>query len=343
MRKSGFWASLIVASLAAGLSPVYAESTEFTADVTDVVCSSDGQEDSTSENDEMLSDGIDMPEGEIIEDNTNTEASQIVEEGENLQGSPEMNSGNDLFIEEEAEEVVNAADNGITVNSEDVSLYYLGGYYTDYIKSIPDDLPVSFQIKVYGTDKIPQYVASGSGVEVDENGLITLSSASNIYHEPTGYIKVKIDGNLAARIAVHQISYESYYAKSKVNEDINRLGIKNLSNDYDKVEAICKYISTTYNYDAHYASMTGEVITGGADCWGNSDLVQYMCEQCGIPAHIRNANFEPGAGAGHENDIVKIGSDYYIVDCGYTGNAPRYYVFAKSNDDFEYKILVDRK
>ena len=71
MRKSGFWASLIVASLAAGLSPVYAESTEFTADVTDVVCSSDGQEDSTSENDEMLSDGIDMPEGEIIEDNTN--------------------------------------------------------------------------------------------------------------------------------------------------------------------------------------------------------------------------------------------------------------------------------
>lgn len=245
-----------------------------------------------------------------------------------------------LFEETAFEEPVALA-SGITVNAEEITLYYLSGNYPNYISSIPDGLPTSFQIEVSGTDKTPTFARTGSGIRVDENGLITLASESNIYHESPGTVKVKIDGELVAKITVHQVSYESYYAEQKVNADMERLGIMNLAGNYDKVKAICEYISTTYNYSGYYASMTGEVITGGADCWGNSALVSYMCGQCGIPAYIRNANFEPGAGAGHENNIVKIDEDYYIVDCGYTGTAPRHYDFYKAGSDFEYFVNSD--
>lgn len=241
-----------------------------------------------------------------------------------------------IITEETAdEEVLCAAASGITVNAEEITLYYLSGYYPEYISSMPDDLPTSFQIKVSGTDKTPTFTGASSGIEVDNSGLITLSTG-NVYHESPGEVKVRIDGELVARIIVNQLSYERYFAEQKVNSDMERLGIRDLGSDYEKVRAICEYISSTYNYSPNSASMTGEVITGGGDCWANSALVSYMCQQCGIPVWTRNANFEPGAGAGHENNIVKIGEDYYIVDCGYTGNAPRHYDFAKASGDFEY-------
>ena len=247
----------------------------------------------------------------------------------------------EIVSEECEEEESCAAEGEIHVNAGEVTLYYLSRYYPDYISSMPDDFPSTFQIEVSGTDKTPVFAASGGGMNVDENGLISLVHGHGIVHDNTGTVKVKIDGTVVARVTVNIIAYEKYFAQQKVNADIDRLGIRNLASDYDKVRAICDYISTTYNYSAKSCSMTGEVITGGADCWGNSDLVCYMCEQCGVPSAIRNANFIPGAGAGHENNIIRIGNDYYIVDCGYTGSAPRHYDFYKVSDDFEYSWNKD--
>ena len=292
----------------------------------------------SSDETESLSEGA---FNEMIVETDETENLQLPDDGILSAAEEEvLELENYVTVSEDSEdETLYAAGDDVFVNAESVTLYYLSGYYPDHISSIPEDIPTSFQIEVSGTDKKPVFESSGGYTKVDENGLITLSDGHGSRNTP-GEVRIKIDGRTVARITVDLACYEQYIAEQKVNADIERLGINNLDNDYDKVKAICEYISTTYSYSAKTSSMTGEVITGGADCWGNSDLVWYMCDQCNIPAYTRDASFEY-AGSSHENNIVKIGEYYYIVDCGFTGNAPRHYDFYKAHSDFDYSWNSD--
>ena len=311
------------------------EETVLTAESENISITDSMEEMALCEETEMLdeADSSDM----VFAENDDLENYEIIPDGIAAETEQEEIDPEDsaIITEDYGQEYLSAAEDAITVNADEVTLYYLSGYYPDYISSIPENIPTSYQIEVSGTVSTPVFKAVGSVAKVDDNGLITLPEGHG-YRNTPGEVKVIIDGETVASIKVNPACYEQYYAEQKVNADIEKLGIKNLDNDYDKVKSICEYISSTYNYSTKSSSMTGEVITGGATCIGNSDLVCYMCDQCGIPSSIRNANFAPGAGAGHENNIIKIGEDYYIVDCGYTGNAPRYYDFYVVPSKYEY-------
>ena len=41
------------------------------------------------------------------------------------------------------------------------------------------------------------------------------------------------------------------------------------------------------------------------------------------------------------NSVVIIDGERYLVDCGYTGNAPRHYELSKMDYDYSYEILND--
>ncbi len=292
---------------------------------------------------EIIPDGItaEAEDSEIMPDGMATETeteSELPDPEEPVTISEDAEDDTDA--QDSEGEILCAADSGITINAEEVTLYYLRGNYTEYISSIPEDMPTSFQINVSGANKKERFVRRSGDISVDDSGFVTILPGSGS-RSSSGEIEVTVDGETIATVKVNLVSYERYYVEQIVNADIERLGIRNLNSDYEKVSAICNYVSKTYNYSPKSSSMMGEVLTGGADCIGNSDLVCYMCEQCGIPAHIRNANFVPGAGAGHENNIVKIDGEYYIVDCGYTGDAPRSYQFYKVSNDFEYSMNSD--
>lgn len=57
--------------------------------------------------------------------------------------------------------------------------------------------------------------------------------------------------------------------------------------------------------------------------------------------YARYAANDPGAGSGHRNSVVIIDGERYLVDCGYTGNAPRHYELSKMDYDYSYEILND--
>ena len=83
------------------------------------------------------------------------------------------------------------------------------------------------------------------------------------------------------------------------------------------------------------------MLDGGGDCWANTSAVNYMCEKLGLTVYARYAANDPGAGSGHRNSVVIIDGERYLVDCGYTGNAPRHYELSKMDYDYSYEILND--
>ena len=224
---------------------------------------------------EIIPDGItaEAEDSEIMPDGMATETeteSELPDPEEPVTISEDAEDDTDA--QDSEGEILCAADSGITINAEEVTLYYLRGNYTEYISSIPEDMPTSFQINVSGANKKERFVRRSGDISVDDSGFVTILPGSGS-RSSSGEIEVTVDGETIATVKVNLVSYERYYVEQIVNADIERLGIRNLNSDYEKVSAICNYVSKTYNYSPKSSSMMGEVLTGGADCIGNSDLV----------------------------------------------------------------------
>ena len=83
------------------------------------------------------------------------------------------------------------------------------------------------------------------------------------------------------------------------------------------------------------------MLDGGGDCWANTSAVNYMCEKLGLTVYARYAANDPGREA-VTGSVVIIDGERYLVDCGYTGNAPRHYELSKNGLwTNSYEILND--
>lgn len=118
---------------------------------------------------------------------------------------------------------------------------------------------------------------------------------------------------------------------------------QNLNNmtDLQKAEAITKYVAEEYDYSGEYQDYRDMFLYKCGDCWGSANLINKISELAGLQSHTRNANQDPGAGSGHENNAFYIDGKVYIGDAGYGGSKPRGYSFYIEDPAFSYKTNKD--
>lgn len=299
----------------------------------------------------------DSDEGLILE-----EPSAVIRKAEGTEDTEEAAAPEEIFGDGENQEqqediftddipAAGTSEKETDVESTEIYLYAMNDTYSSVI-SMPDTMQTSYQIQTSG--KNPVYtVVSGYTAKVSETGLVTPKMQYVTYVDKNGndvksqweymfgetLISVQ-DGNSTVYYKFILKDYAEYYAEQKMDTFLKENITAEMS-DYKKVETIARWLAYNFNYSQYHSGYTGLMLDGGGDCWANTSAVNYMCEKLGLTVYARYAANDPGAGSGHRNSVVIIDGERYLVDCGYTGNAPRHYELSKMDYDYSYEILND--
>ena len=299
----------------------------------------------------------DSDEGLILE-----EPSAVIRKAEGTEDTEEAAAPEEIFGDGENQEqqediftddipAAGTSEKETDVESTEIYLYAMYDTYSSVI-SMPDTMQTSYQIQTSG--KNPVYtVVSGYTAKVSETGLVTPKMQYVTYVDKNGndvksqweymfgetLISVQ-DGNSTVYYKFILKDYAEYYAEQKMDTFLKENITAEMS-DYKKVETIARWLANNFNYSQYHSGYTGLMLDGGGDCWANTSAVNYMCEKLGLTVYARYAANDPGAGSGHRNSVVIIDGERYLVDCGYTGNAPRHYELSKMDYDYSYEILND--
>ena len=299
----------------------------------------------------------DSDEGLILE-----EPSAVIRKAEGTEDTEEAAAPEEIFGDGENKEqqediftddipAAGTSEKETDVESTEIYLYAMNDTYSSVI-SMPDTMQTSYQIQTSG--KNPVYtVVSGYTAKVSETGLVTPKMQYVTYVDKNGndvksqweymfgetLISVQ-DGNSTVYYKFILKDYAEYYAEQKMDTFLKENITAEMS-DYKKVETIARWLANNFNYSQYHSGYTGLMLDGGGDCWANTSAVNYMCEKLGLTVYARYAANDPGAGSGHRNSVVIIDGERYLVDCGYTGNAPRHYELSKMDYDYSYEILND--
>ena len=254
--------------------------------------------------------------------------------------------------------VVGAAAADVSINSTSVELYAMDDWANEYI-SIPSTYQTRFQLKVTGASDVT-YSSNSQYVTVSDKGLIETKYALTYWYNQGGWsvgygyplegqtpsritkninfnpatITVTAD-NRTFRVNVTLKDYVDVYVE-KVLDDYVKSSIKPTMTTYEKCVKIAEFIAAR-NYDPHYASTAGLVVSGGADCWGSTETAIRLAKKAGLRSWVRNGNRDALAGSGHKNAIVYDGKEIYIIEAGYGGTAPRYWEVEKRNTFWSYR------
>lgn len=299
----------------------------------------------------------DSDEGLILE-----EPSAVIRKAEGTEDTEEAAAPEEIFGDGENQEqqediftddipAAGTSEKETDVESTEIYLYAMNDTYSSVI-SMPDTMQTSYQIQTSG--KNPVYtVVSGYTAKVSETGLVTPKMQYVTYVDKNGndvksqweymfgetLISVQ-DGNSTVYYKFILKDYAEYYAEQKMDTFLKENITAEMS-DYKKVETIARWLANNFNYSQYHSGYTGLMLDGGGDCWANTSAVNYMCEKLGLTVYARYEANDPGAGSGHRNSVVIIDGERYLVDCGYTGNAPRHYELSKMDYDYSYEILND--
>lgn len=318
--------------------------------------------DTGTETDEAESSESEEIQQDPDEDLTLEEPSAVIRKVEGTEDTEETAAPEEIFGDGENQEqpediftddvpAAGTSEKETDVESTEIYLYAMNDTYSSVI-SMPDTMQTSYQIQTSG--KNPVYtVVSGYTAKVSKTGLVTPKMQYVTYVDKNGndvksqweymfgetLISVQ-DGNSTVYYKFILKDYAEYYAEQKMDTFLKENITAEMS-DYKKVETIARWLANNFNYSQYHSGYTGLMLDGGGDCWANTSAVNYMCEKLGLTVYARYAANDPGAGSGHRNSVVIIDGERYLVDCGYTGNAPRHYELSKMDYDYSYKILND--
>ncbi len=257
-----------------------------------------------------------------------------------------------------------AEENSTQNNEADYKLYAMNDWAKEFI-SIPESYPVSFQIPISAASDISYRVISGDSVEVSDAGLVTpkivtwyyidygnYSVGTTVPEEGVEYSKITnkveygistiqvIENGETFEITVEVCDYATVYADEVIDTYIKEKFTDSMSVE-KKLDMICRF-PASYNYSDEYSGYSGMIVSGGGDCWASTSLILEVCERLGVEAKARNGNRDFGAGSGHINVLVIIGEgDYYELDAGYVGEAPRGYSVEHRTSLFSYRNVTD--
>lgn len=318
--------------------------------------------DTGTETDEAESSESEEIQQDPDEDLTLEEPSAVIRKVEGTEDTEETAAPEEIFGDGENQEqqediftddvpAAGTSEKETDVESTEIYLYAMNDTYSSVI-SMPDTMQTSYQIQTSG--KNPVYtVVSGYTAKVSKTGLVTPKMQYVTYVDKNGndvksqweymfgetLISVQ-DGNSTVYYKFILKDYAEYYAEQKMDTFLKENITAEMS-DYKKVETIARWLANNFNYSQYHSGYTGLMLDGGGDCWANTSAVNYMCEKLGLTVYARYAANDPGAGSGHRNSVVIIDGERYLVDCGYTGNAPRHYELSKMDYDYSYEILND--
>ena len=230
----------------------------------------------------------------------------------------------------------------------EASLYFLSEDYASYL-SMPDTMPQSYQITLEGDYQNIRYSTSSSYIQVDASGVVTPKTMTTVvigvgtrerYYPGDYTVNVNADGTLYQYL-IHVQDYADFYAEQTADAYLDAHITAEMT-DPEKLSCICDFICS-YDYSPYHSDMVSMIVTGeGGDCWASTDTVNYMCRKLGFRSRTRNAANEPGAGSGHRNNVVQDSQgNYYIVDCGYSGKAPRGHSMTAYHFPFLYTKHTD--
>lgn len=252
----------------------------------------------------------------------------------------------------------------VSINSTDVTLYFLSPSYEDVL-TMPSSLLTQFQLNVTGASKVKYSVGTGNAsVKVSDTGLIEVdpdvtywyssgggfswgsstpqegqepSSISYDIDEGTRSIIVNADGtNYTVNVTL--IEYSNYWYKEQLKQYAKE-NIKDSMTDLEKLRAIAAY-PASFDYNYRYQGGKSMLLYGGGDCWASTNLIVDLCEVLGIKAWGRNANKDGGAGSGHMNAVAELNGKLYILEAGYSGSAPRSYDVYEKSSSFSYTSVT---
>lgn len=243
----------------------------------------------------------------------------------------------------------------VSVSSKRITLYAMDDWAEKYI-SIPSSYCTKYQLKVTGAKNVT-YHTSSKYLSVSSRGMIKLnpencywyrSKSGALYgttaknpaltaekitkHIDYGQntVTVKADGQ-TFNVRVDIKDYVAIYV-NKVMDDYIKANITSGMNTYQKIVKIAAFVAAR-NYDEHYCSAEGLVVTGGADCWGCTETAIVMAKKLGLKAWGRDAGKDGStgsdAGISHKNAVITDGRNIYILEAGYSGKAPRKYDIIK--------------
>lgn len=227
----------------------------------------------------------------------------------------------------------------VSINASEISIYFIDDDYASDL-SIPSGLPASFQLKVSGyTGTVTYKILSGATYfVVDKKGLVTAADYGDFHTPGTGVIRVTA-GSDTFDVKVHVVDYVEKYYEDFITGFIKK-NVKSGMSDYQKAELIMKYIASLDYDGTHHSAQTMYLYQCGS-CWASTDMIMDYLERLGIEADIRDASSDQGAGGGHINVLAILDGKSYMLDGGYTGKAPRYYMMKKTDKAAIVTILSD--
>lgn len=230
--------------------------------------------------------------------------------------------------------VVFANTSKVTINATQIDLYFLDDSAKEYGVTMPAEYKDSYQLKVTGTNIIPDYTTDTVGkviLKISEDGLISARKTGGEYIVGECVVTVSV-GNQDFEVKVNVHDYLDIYVENLHKEYI-KTHITDDMTQYEKMEEICKYVAQyEYNTSPDYRYLS---LLGGGDCIASSHTIIKMSELVGIDAYERyEGDGNGGLVSNHRNVSALLDGKVYEVEAGYNEPAPRTYSIEEEPDGF---------
>ena len=235
---------------------------------------------------------------------------------------------------------------GARYNPESVDIYCLSENYNDVLgeEFSERNYASSYQI-VLGDDMTgaPEYEVISGDVCVSSTGLVTPYYSTIIYastgasykeyYSGTATVKVTC-GDYSETITINVREFSDVYANERIDSIIGSV-ITDGMNEYEKLDALTKWIADNTTYSGRYQSCKNMLIYECGDCWASTNTLVALCKKAGIQAKERSGYMD--GSDSHENVIAKCDGEYYVAEAGYYSETkPRMYTIKAEPGGFAY-------
>lgn len=150
-------------------------------------------------------------------------------------------------------------------------------------------------------------------VDVDGEGTNKVAHIVANWTDSEGQSHTK---NVVLEVEKYDYKWVKNYVKSEAQRIVSEIITDNMTSE-QKAKAITDYVMQHYEYNMS-SSAYSMLTTGGADCWGATDLVCAIGDAAGFKTTIHWDNYTNGMGKGHMNAWLYSPSDdkYYQCEAG---------------------------
>ena len=216
---------------------------------------------------------------------------------------------------------------GTHLNATDVTIYYCEEYAIPYAHD--PSHPTQFQFKLEGTDKKPVWKVTLDDpeiygwVNISKDGLLTIPDGG--CSDATATVTARYFNDvLTAKVTIineTRVKYDELvdsFIETHITADMS---------DYEKMEAVVKYIEHELDYKLYQPEWRKMLITGGGDCMASRLGVYELCTRLGLKS-FPCTNLDD-----HGKCLVRVGDDVYMTVTGFNEPKPRLYWIYKLSEE----------